>query len=326
MNDARSHGFTLLEVLLALALTALILVALSMVIDFHFRVLDTGRAHVEEAQLARVLLRRIADDLRSAVTANSQSSASGATSTSPGSSPTTSGDTSGTGGAATATGSSGSASGTSASGTGTDSSLSSVVHAAPGIFGDAYSIQVDVSRLPQPQQLQMQSQTTSEGQPASLGDVKTVYYYASGAQGSGSSGLPVTSSDQQRGLVRCEMDRAVSSYKSEQGGLASTDFNPVLLAPEVAGLEFAYTDGTQWLDSWDSTANGGLPMAVRVTLHITASKSKRNSSQGSTGLASGSATSENTLPYTLLVSIPIAQPAQASSTSTTPETGTGGSE
>src|SRR3990172_5486813 len=131
MSNSRSHGFTLLEVLLALALTALILVALGMAIDFHFRVLDAGRAHVEEAQLARVLLHRIADDLRGAVYVEAASTSASGT-------PTT----------------------TAAATTSTDATT-------PGIYGDAYSIQVDVSRLPQPHQLQTQSQTPSESQPAS---------------------------------------------------------------------------------------------------------------------------------------------------------------
>jgi prepilin-type N-terminal cleavage/methylation domain-containing protein len=291
MNNVRSHGFTLLEVLLALALTALILVALGMAIDFHFRVLDAGRAHVEEGQLARVLLHRIADDLRGAVYVEAASTSDAATTTA-------------------------------AAAASTDISLSNVVHTTPGIYGDAYSIQVDVSRLPQPHPLQTQSQTTSQSQPASLSDVKTVSYFTGGAQGSGGSSLPVASSDQ-RGLMRCEMDRAVALYQAEHGGLASTNVNATLLAPEVAGLQFAYSDGSQWLDSWDSSQNGGLPMAVRVTVYIIPNKSKRSGSQWSGGIAGGSSTPEGALTYYLLVSIPIAQPTQTSGTSTDSGTSSG---
>ncbi len=69
-RSARPAGFTLLEVILALALTALVLVILGMAVDFHLRALDNGRSHVEEAQLARAVLQLIADDLRSAVRPN----------------------------------------------------------------------------------------------------------------------------------------------------------------------------------------------------------------------------------------------------------------
>lgn len=59
----KRSGFTLLEVLLALALTTVILGLLSMAIDVHLRVADTSRNAVEESQSARFLLRQMADDL-----------------------------------------------------------------------------------------------------------------------------------------------------------------------------------------------------------------------------------------------------------------------
>ncbi len=276
----RSHGFTLLEVLLALGLTALILVALGMAVDFHFRVLDAGRAHVEEAQLARVLLRRIADDLRAAVHSTA-------------STPDTSTDDS-------------------------ETTETTVVHTTPGIYGDVYSIQVDVSRLPHPHQLQTLVSAIPESvDPTSLSDVKTVSYFTAGSQSVGLSQLPLSSLPE-RGLMRCEIDRAVASYQAEQGGLSSTDLNAVLLAPEVVGLEFAYCDGTQWLDLWDTTQNGGLPVAVRVTLRITPNQTKRRGSQSQSfgGLTGGASAQEGALAYSLLVSIPAAQPTQAAGTST----------
>ncbi len=60
-------GFTLLEVVLALALAALVLYTLTLAVGLHLRMADAGRTDVEEAALARALLRRIADDLRGAV-------------------------------------------------------------------------------------------------------------------------------------------------------------------------------------------------------------------------------------------------------------------
>ena len=62
----RRNGFTLIEVLLSLGLAALVLVALATAVDVHLRCVQTGRTHVEEAQLARALLHRIGDDLRNA--------------------------------------------------------------------------------------------------------------------------------------------------------------------------------------------------------------------------------------------------------------------
>jgi prepilin-type N-terminal cleavage/methylation domain-containing protein len=65
-----NRGFTLLELLLALTLASLVFVAVAMAIDLHLRTLDAGRNETEEAQLARAVMRRIADDLRGAVQSN----------------------------------------------------------------------------------------------------------------------------------------------------------------------------------------------------------------------------------------------------------------
>jgi type II secretory pathway pseudopilin PulG len=58
---------TLLELILALALAALLLMAISMALQIHWRAFDVRRSRVEEAQLARAILRSIADDLRSTI-------------------------------------------------------------------------------------------------------------------------------------------------------------------------------------------------------------------------------------------------------------------
>jgi len=277
MIGRAAKGFTLLEVILALGLAGLILVALGMAIDFHFRVLDSGRAHVEEGQLARVLLRRIADDLRAAVcsTASVQEIADAADAD-----------------------------------TASETAVSSVVHAVPGIHGDSSLIQIDVSRLPRPYQFQQMIVSAADGlEVNSLSDVKTVTYFAANAASTAISLLPLASTPEQ-GLMRCEMDRAVAVYQAEQGGLSPVDMNAVLLAPEVAAVEFLYFDGSQWVDFWDTTQNGGLPVAVRVTLYITPKQTKQRGgtlSQESGDPASKAATAVGTLAYSLLVNIPGAQ-------------------
>ena len=60
-------GMTLLELLLALGLSVLVLMAIGMAIDLHYRMFDLRRTNVEEAQLANAALRHIADDLRSSI-------------------------------------------------------------------------------------------------------------------------------------------------------------------------------------------------------------------------------------------------------------------
>jgi hypothetical protein len=285
----------LLEVLLSLGLTSLILVALAMTIDFHWRVLDVSRSHVEEAQLARTLLRRIADDLRGAVRGDASGAAQSETT------------------AAVAT---------------------TTPHAVPGIYGDAYTLQVDVSRLPDPYQLQSQCSLGTDSQyAATRADVKTVFYFVAGTQDVGLVGSQGSASaaasgptladmglvqGSASGLVRCEAGRAAAVYATDHGGLSSAILSGDLLAPEVAAIRFEYFDGSEWVDTWDSTQNNGLPMAVYVTLYITPIRPQRPQSSVYGGATGNSLPDQQqAIPYSLLVALPMAQATQASGTSGT---------
>src|SRR5688572_1376335 len=62
-----SGGYTLLEVVLALSLTIVVMTAIGMAIFLHLRAVDHTRVAIERDQLARTLMRRIGDDVRSAV-------------------------------------------------------------------------------------------------------------------------------------------------------------------------------------------------------------------------------------------------------------------
>lgn len=65
--DAIRRGFTLLELMLVLVITGILIAAIAAAINIQLRVSEVGRSEVEQAQLARVLLRRIGDDLRGAM-------------------------------------------------------------------------------------------------------------------------------------------------------------------------------------------------------------------------------------------------------------------
>jgi prepilin-type N-terminal cleavage/methylation domain-containing protein len=69
VNGTRTarKGFTLLEVILALALATAVMAVLTSTVTVQLRLYQRGGAAVEEARLARALLRRIADDLCAAV-------------------------------------------------------------------------------------------------------------------------------------------------------------------------------------------------------------------------------------------------------------------
>ena len=113
---------TLLELMLALTLSAIVLTAISMAIDLHLRVVQSRRDHVERVQLARAVLTIIATDLRATVQQNttdfsalasmaSEALSSGAATDVSGDTGTDSG-TGGTGGASSGTGTGGTGAGT----------------------------------------------------------------------------------------------------------------------------------------------------------------------------------------------------------------------
>ena len=281
------RGYTLIEVLLSLTLASLVLLAVGMAVDFQLRVVDRSRGNVEEAQLARVLLRRIADDLRCAVTkdplqmaelvAEFESAAAQAVE----GAETVAGEIAeGTadseGGAKEGTDAGGSESGESSeeeseevedseSDETEDSAESATPQSTPGVYGESDWLQVDVGILPRLDQFDS-LYTSTEGSATidRISDVKTVTYFVTESEdetGYAADGTP------SGGLVRRELDRAVSLWGAELGQL-DEDSDATPLAPEVSAIAFRYWDGTEWVDSWDSGEAGALPVAVEITLTI----------------------------------------------------------
>jgi hypothetical protein len=137
------------------------------------------------------------------------------------------------------------------------------------LYGNQYELQLDVSRLPRVDEFQ---RMTADARETSLqdipSDVKTVAYYCASANSATSSGVTNRRTGRlESGLVRRVMDRAVtlyaSQYSSNAQGLSQA---AEVIAPEVMSIEFQYFDGTEWLYEWDSQEEGGLPVAVKITV------------------------------------------------------------
>ena len=342
----RRAAFTLLEVLLALGLTAVVMVLVAVTLDVHLRAVDAGRTEVEEAQLARAILHRMADDLRGTVpndplqadqtmqlpvtadeltkalasgqssgtgsgTGSGTSKTTGSPTTTPSSPSTTNQTTSGT----PATGSTGDGTGT---GTTTDQTITANPHPVPGLFGSSTALQVDVSRLPRLDQFYSQvSQAVDSPMTDRLSDVKTVTYYVIPPENATQMGTS-RGTDVRTGLIRRELDRAVTVYAAEQGALDAMDQNLEPLAPEVAAIQFSYFDGTEWVTEWDSNQMGGLPWAVEIILGIIPVKQRQSSVPWQPNQQTVSPYSEGLIQYRLVVYLPAAQAALA-------QAGTGGS-
>lgn len=325
-------GYTLLEVILSLSLMSLVLLCVAMAIDFQLRVADAGRTNVEEAQLARVLLHRIADDLRAAITVSADASAStgGWASASSDSSSATSGGDGNEGGQDQAGGQEGEGGGGGESAgqdeTGGASSSATVEMGAvsgatgsvvpqttPGVYGGLDWLQVDISRLPRPDQVKAAIEPADGSLiPVSLTDAKTVAYYLASPDDSESAD-PLDPSSWSGGLVRQELDRSVASWASSQGLLDDSTSSESPLAPEVVALEFRYSDGTSWLEEWDTSQSGALPVAIEVTLGIQPARQRSGRAMSPSESSGASAETAEVLYYTLVVDLPAAQTASAGS-------------
>lgn len=316
------RGFTLLELLLALLLLVALLGAIGLAIGVQLRATDTGRSDVAQAQLARAILRQMADDLRGAIwyePLDVSSALSGL-----------SGAAGGLAGGGTGSGASGNESpGTSTSDT-TASSAQQAVNesqlmeeaavvtdpsmypAEPGLYGGRDWLEVDVSRLPR-----TLPGVLGGGAADALSEVKTItWYLAGGSSRSGQNGV-TAEGEAVQGLMRRELDRAVTQWASESGQLASLDRQAQLVAAEVVNLQFRYFDGATWVLEWDSATARGLPWAVEISITL--------AEAGPVLVASGSVSlnsSETT--YRLVVALPLAEAALGegdTSSGTTEDTG-----
>jgi hypothetical protein len=309
-------GVTLVELLLALALTGVVLMVIGMAIDLNLRTLDSRRAEIERAQLAQAVLRHIAMDLQNAVIYEPIDTSSVPTMSSGGDAMGLAEDA----GLSDLLGD---------PVLGTDSMLSESTMdiantvaptSVPGLFGNQYELQVDVSHLPRVDQYERMFAAAAESVVADIpSDVKTVAYYlnsgmldsagaVAGVDPMASTGMSAMTGTGGSGLVRRALDRAVTAWASQSGSLDTQVTYGDLLAPEVNYLEFRYFDGTQWLTEWDSTTLGGLPVAVEITIGIDPAYGLDQASADVAQMREVSMSDMTEYMFRLVVRIPTAKP------------------
>ena len=118
------------------------------------------------------------------------------------------------------------------------------------------------------------AETSAPGAPTSSGDA-LIRYETSWLDSPGESSIAQPAALQSSGQDQLFEeflaigDRYESTQRDTHGAeipeMPSEDFS---VAPEVAGLEFRYFDGTEWLSSWDSEAEGKLPVAVEIIVAV----------------------------------------------------------
>ena len=372
MKTPRRDGFTLLELLLALSLSAVVALLIGGLVQLYLLNENRGRENVRQAQVARAVLSMIAEDIRTTVryqpfdTSGLQQMLSGSAasmmgmpggmagggtsgaggggssvggggvSTGTGApsagnqntgspSPSTGGTgslpTGTSGGAGIASGggrtsaagggtsinfpsSSGSGSaGSSSGGASASSATSDQISVPPGVYGSEASIEIDVNRMPRPDEYTMRPGDMSIGTLGDMpSDIKTVSYYLQSPRSDGildplsrltsetstsTSGASVSTNG---GLVRRSLDRAVTQYAYQVGNTTQLLRTGELIAPEVLGIEFSYFSAANgWQTQWDSSTLG-LPSVVKVTIAMQ-SESMARSNPITPGLSLSSITS-----------------------------------
>jgi len=265
----RRNAFTLLEVILASALAAVIMVAIGGAIQFFLIQVKESESSIEQTQVGRAVMALIERDLRSiAWRADIDFSSVEALAA----------DTAGAG-LDSATDLAADAgvdiSGFDASslqGNTEDLASSTVLPTTIGLFGNATELQIDISRIPRIDEYDPQYTGFRSGELGDIpSDVKTVTYFlllpGTSNLGHGTVG-DAGITEVQFGLVRRELDRAITQYAMNEGNIDALDASAEIIAPEVSLINFRYYDGLEWWEEWDSEEMGGLPMAVEVVMAI----------------------------------------------------------
>lgn len=283
------RGFTLLEVLLSLFLTAVVAVLIGGLVQLYLINESRGRERLRQTQTARAILNMIAEDIRTTVryqpydTSALQQMLSGATSSMLGGAM---GGAGATGGAPTDPAAGGDPNAATADNAPAPTGPTII---PPGIFGNEQSIEIDVSRMPRPDEYVIQIGDVSRGTLGDMpSDIKTVGYYVQSPRADGvldplariaaeSAEGATPDSNMSGGLVRRSLDRAVTQFAYANGNTMQIARTGEIIAPEVVGIEFSYFNANSgWQTQWDS-AQLGLPHVVKVTLAMqTESKARTN--------------------------------------------------
>ena len=321
--DARRAAYTMLELMIAVGLTSLLMIALFAALQQYFSLQLDSNEEITRQQIARSLLRQMTRDIQSVVfvkklandetsgTSTSVSEGSGSTSSSSGGSGSAgSGTSGGTGSSSMSTGSASSGSGSLDGNSYGQSSIDPetvMTTYTNGLMGTATDLQLFVSRPEKSLAYVASQDLTSTSQRTS--DLMIIRYLM--AQ-SGGGGVASAIADKESigtnsgpvGIAKLEGDLYGLSTAVETSEESPQLAASKLLAKEVSGLQFRYYDGLGWQESWDSNALNEMPKAIEITLTL------RNQEDA------GEAFSDNVIdPYALpetthrmVVPIPVAEP------------------
>jgi len=244
----RARGYTLVEILLALALSAALLASIWTLFDLYTKLFDDGLAKVENSHLSRVLLQQISDDLHAAI----QDPVGGSSPQSEGTAPVR-------------------RFGLSGSSTELRFDVLQVTpeQGNPIPVGQwSASGQVTEARVPELRTVyySFTSQPTTDG-VSRLGLMRRELDFETPVGVDDGTGLDDSSAIDLLGPEALAGDAAGDDTQADSSAVDPLD-DSVMWVPEVLSVEFRYFDGNGWTSAWSSLQRKSLPVAVEVVLHI----------------------------------------------------------
>jgi hypothetical protein len=185
-------------------------------------------------------------------------------------------------------------------------SLDDTISGPAGLRGEADRLRIDVVRAVPADAAALGAAfwLDSIPTPAESG-IRTIEYYVVSPEESyvaADAGQPDTAAS---GLMRREMVAPVALWAAQLGAIDDSNPPVLPLAPEVVAVEFRYHNGTDWSDTWDSSASGTLPRAVEIKLMLAPEDmSASDITAWSLGLSTAGAETEMRR-YRLVVHLPI---------------------
>ena len=281
MKVIAKAGFSLLELILALALTVIIFASIAGSFHVFLYTLTDQQRDLEQHQVARNIMQMIGNDLRAAlqykpndVTGVQNLSASELL---------VGGILEGTDESdiillnsfadleEAAAGESGVESETEELTEEEEEALSDCANCRPTLIGTETSVTVDISRMPRLDEYNTEI-VSNQDKVQLPSDLKAISYFVGRPSGSDSRGsgnsLFNDEVNQMGGLYRRNIDRAVANFAGEEGIMEDADDFADLIAPEVVELTFRYFDGEDWNTEWDNLERGGFPLAVEIVVTL----------------------------------------------------------
>lgn len=326
-------GFTLLELLIAIGLTSILMVALFAAMDIYFKLQLDSHDEITRQQIARTLLRQMTRDIHSVVfvkkttvdedstttgstgasTSNSQTagssttagSASSAGGTGTGASTGSSSGTGSTGGSASGTGGT-TTSGSTSTSSGAGDTTAAMLTYTSGLVGTASDLLLYVNRPDRTlSYVDAQSLTSTSERTGDLMIVR--YLIVDTAAGGLSADIAKRlggSREGPIGLVRITGDLYGMSTAVQSG--EEEDFTNVskIDAEEVSQLQFQYFDGVNWQESWDSNEQNALPVAIEIVLTLRSP----NDDSGSPNASEQDPYALGETTHRMVVALPLAEP------------------